>query len=233
MRIYEILRTRPSVNSLGQPITNPDKFWKWFGNSTTVDEMGRPIVFHHGTNAEMGRDFSFNLKFKGLNGTSGGAGFYFITDHEVASAYGKVISCYIRAVKPLDIHQKIFPKEVMRKLLDAIVREEAKLYDHDIGDGYLSNWGDVQHDGYNRVLNTAINALSNNTNVVDQFNELIGAGVDAALVNRILKEVTGYDVIIADPLGAHDTPVYIVLNPQDIKAITSQYFDPGSTRIFS
>lgn len=28
-------------------------FWKWFGNSTAVDEQGRPIVFYHGTAADI------------------------------------------------------------------------------------------------------------------------------------------------------------------------------------
>lgn len=36
-------------NSLGQKINNPERFWKWFGNSITVDEQGRPRVFYHGT----------------------------------------------------------------------------------------------------------------------------------------------------------------------------------------
>lgn len=36
-------------NSLGQKINNPENFWRWFGNSVTVDEQGRPLVLYHGT----------------------------------------------------------------------------------------------------------------------------------------------------------------------------------------
>lgn len=36
-------------NSLNQEIINPEKFKKWFGNSVTVDDEGRPLVFYHGT----------------------------------------------------------------------------------------------------------------------------------------------------------------------------------------
>lgn len=36
-------------NTLGQEIQNSENFKKWFGNSVTVDEQGRPLVFYHGT----------------------------------------------------------------------------------------------------------------------------------------------------------------------------------------
>ena len=36
-------------NCLGQKINNPQAFWKWFGDSITVDEQGRPLIFYHGT----------------------------------------------------------------------------------------------------------------------------------------------------------------------------------------
>ena len=39
-------------NTLGQKINNPENFWKWFGNSITVDEQGRPLVFYHGTRSD-------------------------------------------------------------------------------------------------------------------------------------------------------------------------------------
>jgi hypothetical protein len=39
-------------NSLGQEIKNPESFKRWFGNSVTVDEQGRPLVFFHGTRSD-------------------------------------------------------------------------------------------------------------------------------------------------------------------------------------
>lgn len=48
-------------NSLGQKINNPENFWKWFGNSVTVDEQGRPRVFYHGTRQKFD---SFKSKYR-------------------------------------------------------------------------------------------------------------------------------------------------------------------------
>lgn len=43
---------RPRLNSLGQPIHPTEEgirnFWKWFGESKTVDEAGRPLVRYKG-----------------------------------------------------------------------------------------------------------------------------------------------------------------------------------------
>lgn len=40
---------RPTTNSEGKPIPNPENFWKWFGDSKVVDDQGRPKVVYHGT----------------------------------------------------------------------------------------------------------------------------------------------------------------------------------------
>jgi hypothetical protein len=49
---------RWTINSNGQPIAQDEEgirnFWKWFGESGTVNDDGQPIVFYHGT----GSDFS-------------------------------------------------------------------------------------------------------------------------------------------------------------------------------
>ena len=46
---------RPALNSNGQPIHWSEEgvrnFWKWFKNSTVVDELGRPLVVYHGRSA--------------------------------------------------------------------------------------------------------------------------------------------------------------------------------------
>ena len=48
-----VLRAR--CNSLGSPIQATDAgiiaFWRWFGDSKTVDSLDRPLVLYHGTNA--------------------------------------------------------------------------------------------------------------------------------------------------------------------------------------
>lgn len=39
---------RPTVNSEGKPIPNPEKFHEWFGDSKVVDNEGRPLVVYRG-----------------------------------------------------------------------------------------------------------------------------------------------------------------------------------------
>lgn len=57
--IPEMIDGKPTRNSNGQHIhqTIPGikKFWKWFGNSTSVDAEGRPIVFYHATNNDFAK----------------------------------------------------------------------------------------------------------------------------------------------------------------------------------
>lgn len=52
--------TRPTRNSWGQQITFNAKamraFWRWFGDSKTVDKWGRPIMMYHGTVADVDFD---------------------------------------------------------------------------------------------------------------------------------------------------------------------------------
>jgi N12 class adenine-specific DNA methylase len=44
---------RPITNSKGNPIAATDEairaFWRWFGNSMAVDDLGRPLILFHGT----------------------------------------------------------------------------------------------------------------------------------------------------------------------------------------
>lgn len=50
-------KSRPTTNSLGQPIhTTEEKvrnFWRWFGDSKVVDDQGRPKVVYHGTRSDI------------------------------------------------------------------------------------------------------------------------------------------------------------------------------------
>ena len=43
---------RPTVNSEGKPIPNPEKFHEWFGDSKVVDNEGRPLTVYHGTQSD-------------------------------------------------------------------------------------------------------------------------------------------------------------------------------------
>ena len=78
-------KDRPTTNSNGQPIHPTEEgvrnFWKWFGDSKVVDDMGRPLVVYHGT------AYSFDEFDPGMAGATYGAddeGIFFTTDTEEA-----------------------------------------------------------------------------------------------------------------------------------------------------
>ena len=81
---------RPTANALGRPIA-PDEesirnFWRWFGDSQTVDEQGRPLVFFHGTD----QDFSvFNPRHLGetTKAKSARKAFFFTDNPSAADFY--------------------------------------------------------------------------------------------------------------------------------------------------
>lgn len=61
--------TRPTLNSRGgriyPTIEGIENFWKWFGNSKTVDSSGRPNVYYHGTARTGIRSFSGDRGYAG------------------------------------------------------------------------------------------------------------------------------------------------------------------------
>ena len=110
-------------NSLGQEIQNYEQFKKWFGNSITVDEQGRPLVFFHGT----------DKKFSEFKAGYGNGLVFFAYDKAFADDYGKtksinhgnkgereVLGCYLKV-------KKIFIPERDYKLLTDTIIEVFKL----------------------------------------------------------------------------------------------------------
>lgn len=116
-------RTRPVTNSEGVPIAaTPEAlhaFWRWFGNSKTVDEKGRPKIVYHGTGRQFteflplwkqhlgmpwmqieegGRDHAYHVKAKAEPEI-----YYFAEDLDLAQSYanqfenGRVIAAYLKS----------------------------------------------------------------------------------------------------------------------------------------
>lgn len=109
-----------NVNSAGQQITATKQglqnFWSWFGNSETVDEKGRPVVYYHTTKNSFD-SFEPNRVTKN-SGTFGEwetqrAAMFFTDSLEDSQAYGKiddkfvaganVMPVYLRAEDVLDL----------------------------------------------------------------------------------------------------------------------------------
>ncbi len=84
---------RPTTNSKGAQIHPSEEgvrnFWKWFGDSNTVDHQGRPVVHYHGTQSSSEID-----SFK-----SGSSAHWVTHDLELASRYAKGKSVYPVYVK--------------------------------------------------------------------------------------------------------------------------------------
>lgn len=109
-----------------------DNFWKWFGNSKTLDSSNKPIIFYHGTNRDFDEFRSDRLLFFTNNTTyatmyTGGSevkGAHYISkdekDLEERTKAGRsIIPVYLKIENPFDTRnnkeKNIFLKEYYRK----------------------------------------------------------------------------------------------------------------------
>lgn len=101
---------KPAFNSDGLPIAGSVEhvvnFWNWFGESKTVDQHGRPVVFYHGTDKDV-------AVFRASPSGNLGAGIYLTDSRVEAASYthdprsypnhvtgGNIIPLYVRIVNP-------------------------------------------------------------------------------------------------------------------------------------
>ena len=87
--------TNSEGNQIAPDIEGIKNFWKWFGDSTVVDEQGRPKVMYHGT------PFEFNIFDVGFNPN------FFTADKKYAKVYGKkIMPVYLKVENVLDTRDK-------------------------------------------------------------------------------------------------------------------------------
>jgi len=107
---------KPTTNSEGQPIHSTPEgiaaFWVWFGNSVTVDDQGRPVVYFHGN---IGDFDEFQLPFErdgydenenyseGWDGGNLGHGHYFTEHYLYAKRFGNPKKYYLKVLKMYDL----------------------------------------------------------------------------------------------------------------------------------
>lgn len=168
---------------------------------------------YHGSPKEF-QDFSY--EFLGTNGTAEGFGFYFTSDKRIAEGYadgGMLKEVYLDINKPLSFNSlTISPKNLA---------EFFKVLDPN-GQGYLSNWGDSDHEGYDQILHTAVEGeLSGSDNDVNLISGIIqGWGGNPESIYPILKQALGYDgIIIEKPSWGGNQIIYIVFDNSQIKNI--------------
>ncbi len=228
---------RQRTNSKGQPIHPTDEgirnFWRWFGSSKVTDADGRPLVVYHGTRSE----FSvFDYSRIGDQGRAEGAGFYFTNNKDVASGYGKPMEVYLSIEKPLAYDAKPFSKSVVEKIVKRIAEIEANNDGIEIGDGFLSNFGDVSYEGLMPVVKQAGKLIAAEQTALDQLSGIVGSGVNPAYVNQATREVTGYDGVVASGFsnsGDQENQIFVAFFQEQIKSATGNQgaFDPDNADI--
>lgn len=219
--------------------TEKPEFKRWFGNSKVVDAQGNPQVVYHGTQADFS-EFDPKKMYSGEGASQSGSGFYFTTKPESASNYaqrkggegGRVMPVYLSIKHPLYIdfrtgevfgaeHQ--FTRNEVKKILMLAPDIKSK------EDSPLLNFGDVAYEGFNKVLNEAIDAYAGSNNFAALRNDFFGNNYAAWL--DALHTVIGYD-------GAYSklddgTIHYVAWKPEQIKSAIGNRgtFNPNDPNI--
>lgn len=211
-------------------IINSSNFINWFGNwknkkgcSQVLDDNGFPLVVYHGTE----NDFDeFKSEFMGQTGTALGQGFYFTSNKDEASGFGNIVKAfYLNIRKPLSLDElTLTPNEILN-LIDAIDKAQCEK-DPEFGYGILSDFGDVDYEGRNKVLMTAMRMLLDEDNDVELVGGLINTSGDYDLVVNVLRNVLGFDGVICRERG-----VYVAHHSNQVKRIDNLNFNGNSNNV--
>ncbi|MFZ7136613.1 LPD38 domain-containing protein [Avibacterium avium] len=166
------------------------KAQSWAKASRITDEQGNLRTVYHGTKAENLHTFDYDKI--GQQGTADGQGFYFTDDVDYAKRYqqgnGKVINAYLNLENELDPNSLTLTKKEVKSLLKQL---------DPTGQDFLSNYGDVDYEGYNNVLNEAAESLLELDNDVEVIGDIINSGNDIDKVYNALSKVRKNSGIIA------------------------------------
>lgn len=105
------------------------------------------MIVYHGSKQKFDQ---FDYKYMGLNGTSEGFGFYFTDSKQIAEGYayeGYLYTVDFVGKKPLSYTSKTITKEQLTRYLKRL----------DETGQYLANYGETEYEGFNKVLNDAVN----------------------------------------------------------------------------
>ncbi|WP_298068118.1 hypothetical protein [uncultured Mailhella sp.] len=227
------------------------EFKAWFGDwendpknaSKVVDENGEPlVVYHGGTGADISDGFTFDYKFIGRHASAEGYGFYFTSDKNIAQGYqdkgGFLIEGYLNIRKPMPLKQKKFSKNVLKKIIKAVVEKEIEQYPDEITDyrdGFLANYADTYSMSLDRCLNEAANILWENDTALDQVSELANTSGSKEFTLDAVHAVTGYDCFFANGYrdrGGEGGKIYVAWFPEQIKSTQNKgTFDPNNPNI--
>lgn len=214
------IRYSLSEDSEGRQLTEAQK--AKFKGSKVVDENGNLKVVYHGSPAEF---YTFSLEYLGTNGTNEGYGFYFTDSKHIADGYsqrgqnpGKLFEVYLDIKKPLSDTKITMSRAQFKKFLTELNKQVD-------GDGerldILSNYGDVEWEGLNNVLNYAMELeYDGNDTDVDIVHSIINSCGNMEVVFDVLRKVTGYDgIIVKEAEWGGDQTIYVAFHPEQIKNV--------------
>ena len=146
------------------------------------------------------------------NGTSEGVGFYFTDNKEIAEHYadstGYLYTVELNIGKSLSGEQKTISRNEMELLLKSIPEDI----------DFLSNYGDVDYEGYQSVLETT---LESEYDYAESDADILGSLYNACGENQVIIElfysVLGFDSIIANPDWGENQTIYIALTNEIVK----------------
>ena len=132
---------------------------------------------------------------------------------------------YLNIRKPLSSDKITMKINDIKKLVDAIDRQQCE-GDPDFGYGILSDYGDVDSEGREKVLFEAVQSLAEESSDVELVGGLINATNDYDLVTRILHKTLGYDGIIC-----LERNVYVIHHSNQAKRIDNINFNTNSNNV--
>lgn len=213
-------------------IINTSQFINWFGDwktgqncSKVIDNNGFPLIVYHGTESEFDE---FKSEYMGKTGTALGQGFYFTSNKEDAEAFGNIVKAFFLNIrKPLNADKLTMTRQEITKLVDTIDKTQCER-DPEFGYGVLSDYGDVDYEGRNNVLRSAVEMLMAENNDIELVGGLINVVGDYDLVVNVLRQTLGYDGIINKERG-----VYVIHHANQAKQITNTNFDINSNKFIT
>lgn len=146
------------------------------------------VEAYHGSNQKID---SFKYEFTNKGNDQLGSGFYFTSNIDDAKRYGKIIHKVKLTFKNLlDADKK---GTISPILIKNLILKSPNLEDS------LMNWGDVEYEGKDKVLRTALqNYTISNTNILrgtfNIANDFYGDNIKE--FNKAVSDVLGYDGVI-------------------------------------
>ena len=200
---------------------------KYFNESKVTDENGNLKVVYHGSPEDFN---TFSLEYLGTNGTAEGYGFYFTDKKAIAENYsrgregqqngksGKLFEVYLDIKKPLSDTEVTMTRAQFKKFLTTLNKQvDADGEPLDV----LSNYGDVEWEGLNKVLNYAMEIeYDGSDSDVNLVHSIINGTGNMKVVFDVLRQTVGYDgIIVNEASWGGDQTIYIAFHPEQIKNV--------------